>query len=97
MERKNTSIELYVIEQVKKRRTALNIVPRALSIQIGLEESFVGLVENPKNGTKYNFNHLNEIAKILKCSVSDFFPSPYLPENCISEYKILHPRPNPKK
>ena len=63
MERKNTSIELYVIEQVKKRRTALNIVPRTLSIRIGLEESFVGLVENPKNGTKYNFNHLNEIAK----------------------------------
>ena len=93
MERKNTSIELYVIEQVKKRRTALNIVPRTLSIRIGLEESFVCLVENPKNGTKYNFNHLNEIAKVLKCSVSDFFPVPHLPENCIAEYKILHPRP----
>lgn len=97
MEIKHTSIELYVIEQVKKRRIAMNIVPRTLSIKIGLEESFVGLVENPKNRTKYNFNHLNEIAKVLKCSVTDFFPSPYLPEDCIAEYKKIYPRPLPEK
>lgn len=88
MEKAQTSIELYVIEAVKKRRIAMNIVPRALSIRIGLDESYVGCVENPKLRAKYNLNHLNEIAKVLKCSVADFLPAPYMENDCIQEYKI---------
>ena len=62
MNEKLTAIELFVIEAVKKRRKIRNMTTRALSESIGLEESFVGLVENPKTRTKYNLNHLNEIA-----------------------------------
>lgn len=87
MNEKLTAIELYVTEAIKKRRKVKNISTRALSVSIGLEESFVGLVENPKTRTKYNLNHLNEIAKILDCSLADFLPPSPLPENCIKEYK----------
>ncbi|WP_298611488.1 helix-turn-helix domain-containing protein [uncultured Odoribacter sp.] len=89
MNEKLTSIETYVIDAVSKRRKECCITTRALSISIGLEESFVGLVENPKTRTKYSLNHLNEIAKILNCSLSDFFPPSPLPENCIQEYKKI--------
>ena len=47
MNEKLTAIELFVIEAVKKRRKIRNMTTRALSESIGLEESFVGLVENP--------------------------------------------------
>ena len=89
MNEKLTAIELFVIEAVKKLRKIRNMTTRALSESIGLEESFVGLVENPKTRTKYNLNHLNEIAKILNCSLADFLPSSPLPENCIKEYKEI--------
>ena len=86
MNEKLTAIELFVIEAVKNRRKIRNMSSRALSESIGLEES---LVENPKTRTKYNLNHLNEIAKILNCSLADFLPSSPLPENCIKEYKEI--------
>lgn len=64
----------------------LDINPNQLSLEIGLDRSFVGKVENLNLGNKYSSNHLHEIARVLKCKMSDFFPDPCLEEDCIEEY-----------
>ncbi|WP_325527184.1 helix-turn-helix transcriptional regulator [Chitinophaga sp.] len=69
-----TEIDLYVIGKVKERRKELNISQLALSQQLGAADSFVSNVESSKYRTKYNVRHLNELAKIFKCSPKDFWP-----------------------
>ena len=69
-----TKIEQYVIDQVKKRRMDLKISQVVLADSINVSKGFIGNVEVPKNDYKYNLNHLNEIAKVLHCSIRDFFP-----------------------
>lgn len=69
-----TPIELYVIERVREIRTQQKISQSMLGYGIGVTSGFIGQVESPKYPTKYNLNHLNEIAKFLNCSISDFFP-----------------------
>lgn len=69
-----TEIEQYVISQVRRRRMALRISQVALADSINVAKGFIGNVEVPTNDYKYNINHLNEIAKVLNCSIKDFFP-----------------------
>lgn len=45
-----------------------------LEDQLEVARGFIGKVESPKRREKYNFNHINKIAKILKCSPKDFLP-----------------------
>lgn len=96
MIRKHTTIELFIIEAVKKRRLELKINPSKLSKEIGLSRSFVRQIENLDMGNRYTVNQLNEIAKVLKCNICDFFPKPYAEEDCIEEFQIIHP-PKAKK
>lgn len=86
MDKEHTTIEIYIIEAVKKRRLELNISPTKLALEIGIVSDFVRKTERYTRGYKYNSNHLNELAKILDCSISDFYPSKYVEENCIEEY-----------
>ena len=86
MNKTHTTIELYIIEAVRKRREELKISPNKLSLEIGLARNFIKYVEDHTCGYKYNSNHLNELAKILDCSISDFYPPKYVEENCIEEY-----------
>jgi len=69
-----TKIEQYVIDRVKARRMELHISQVVLADSIDVSKGFIGNVEVPTNDYKYNINHLNEIAKVLKCSIKDFFP-----------------------
>lgn len=71
-EKPKTPIELYIIEAVKRRREELDITQEGLSYALNLSHAFVCQRETgPK---KYNTNHLNSIAKVLKCSPKDFMP-----------------------
>lgn len=69
-----TKIEQYVIDRVKEKRMEQHISQVALADNINVSKGFIGNVEVPTNDYKYNINHLNEIAKVLKCSIKDFFP-----------------------
>ena len=69
-----TPIELHVIERVRQIRTQQKVSQSMLGFGIGVSSGFIGQVESQKFPTKYNLNHLNEIAKFLNCSISDFFP-----------------------
>lgn len=69
-----SDIDLYIIEQVKKKRLEQKMSQLALSQALSAADSFVSNVESSKYRTKYNVRHLNEIAQILNCSPKDFWP-----------------------
>lgn len=75
-----TKIERYAIEQVKIRRLAMGMSQAALAAEADLSYGFIGHVESGKGRAKYNMNHLNNFALILKCSVRDFFPEAPFPK-----------------
>ncbi|WP_300104826.1 helix-turn-helix transcriptional regulator [uncultured Alistipes sp.] len=60
-----TSVDLYVIDAVRRERKAQKVSQAMLSYGIGVSRGFVGQVESPKFETKYNIQHINEIAKFL--------------------------------
>lgn len=69
-----SEIDLFVIKEIRRRRKELGYSQRYLADCLNLSRSFIGNIENPKRASKYKIEHLNEIAKILKCSIKDFFP-----------------------
>lgn len=68
------AIEKYVIEVIKKKRQENNISQAELARRLGVSLGFIGNVENHAYRAKYNLKHLNELAKIFKCSPKDFMP-----------------------
>ena len=69
-----TKIEKYIIQWVKEKREEMGYTQILLSQKLNMSDSFVGHVETPKRRAKYNFNHLNALSKIFKCSPRDFLP-----------------------
>lgn len=69
-----TKIDTYVIEQVKDKRLEKSLSQADLAFELGVSVGFIGKVESPKYTAHYNVKHLNELAKILKCSPQDFLP-----------------------
>lgn len=67
-------IEQYVIDAVRERRKKLGISQEQLAHLLGYSEGFIANIETPKRTSKFNLRHLNELAKILKCSPKDFLP-----------------------
>jgi hypothetical protein len=45
-----------------------------LATGIGVSKGMISQAESPKYNTKYNFSHINEIARYLGCSPRDFLP-----------------------
>ncbi len=74
-------LDQYTTESVCKRREALGMTKEKLSLELGLSNAFVGLVESPSRQEKYNIHHLNKLAEILKYSISDFLPLPFMKDN----------------
>ena len=70
----HTDIEEYVINEVRKKRITMGISQKELAYLLEMSVGFIGNIENPKYRAKYNLNHLNELAKIFKCSPKDFLP-----------------------
>lgn len=87
-----TAIELYVIEKVKELREARKVGQKKLSSELKLSVSYVGRAENIHSNTKYNFNHVNEIARYFNVPFAYFFPTTNLETDCIEDYLNKHPR-----
>ena len=67
-----TEVDLYVIDKVRKRREELGLSQEALAFALDYASTFISIRES---GTKkYNVDHLNKLAKVLKCSPCDFLP-----------------------
>ena len=69
-----TKIDLYVIERVKEKRNEKGISQAEIANELGVSVGFIGKVESNKYPTHYNIRHLNDLAKILKCSPQEFLP-----------------------
>ncbi len=69
-----SKIDQYVINQVKDKRVERNLSQADLAYELGMSVGFIGKVESTKYPSHYNIKHLNDLAKILKCSPQDFLP-----------------------
>lgn len=69
-----SKIDLYVIARVREKRTEKNLSQADLAYELGMSVGFIGKVESSKYSSHYNLKHLNDLARILKCSPQDFLP-----------------------
>lgn len=69
-----SKVDQYVISRVKDKRVEKNLSQADLAYELGMSVGFIGKVESTKYSSHYNLKHLNDLAKILKCSPQDFLP-----------------------
>lgn len=69
-----SKIELFTIQKVKELREKKDISQRYLADCMNVSHSFIQQIEDPSTNTAYNLDHLNDISKILNCSIKDFMP-----------------------
>jgi transcriptional regulator with XRE-family HTH domain len=69
-----SKIDIYVINKVRERRIELNMSQADLAYELDMSVGFIGKIESNNYRSHYNLNHINELAKILKCSPQDFIP-----------------------
>lgn len=67
-------IEQYVIDKVREMRIAKGISQRELADLLDISNGFIGMAESTKKRAKYNLQHINDIAKVFKCSPKDLLP-----------------------
>jgi len=77
---KKTNIEQYIINKIKEIRISKGFSQEDIASALNTTRGFVGQIESPNYSAKYNLNHLNILARELKCSPKDF-----LPEKPVSE------------
>lgn len=70
----NTKIDWYIINRVKEMRIEHGLEQDDIAIHLNVSNGFIGHVESPNQRAKYNNVHLNELAKLFKCSPKDFMP-----------------------
>lgn len=69
-----TPIDQYVIDAVRKERRAQKISQAMLATGIGVSKGMISQAESPKYNTKYNFSHINEIARYPGLFAAGFPP-----------------------
>lgn len=69
-----TAIEQYVIDTVRKMRQEAGLSQVDIAVLLETSEGFIGDIESTSRNAKYSIRHLNELAKIFKCSPRDFLP-----------------------
>jgi transcriptional regulator with XRE-family HTH domain len=65
-------IDWFIINQVRELRQSNGLSQDDISIHLNLSKGFIGQIESPNYIAKYNTGHLNELAKLFKCSPKDF-------------------------
>jgi transcriptional regulator with XRE-family HTH domain len=69
-----TKIDWYIISKVKDIRLEKGLEQDDVAIHLSVSNGFIGQIESPNFRAKYNTSHLNELAKLFKCSPKDFMP-----------------------
>ena len=69
-----SAIETFVINKVREMREKEHLSQSELAVKLNVSNGFIGQAESSKSPTKYNLNHLNQLAIIFKCSLKDFMP-----------------------
>ncbi|PWN64184.1 helix-turn-helix domain-containing protein [Chryseobacterium viscerum] len=79
MESELSPIEQYVVDYVIRLRIAKDLTQADIGVIINTKGSFVSNVENIKNRSKYNLDHINALADHFDLSPGDFLPKKALP------------------
>ena len=74
MDHPKSKIDLFIVNKVREMRLSRDITQEGLAFHLGLSVGFIGHIESPHFRAKYNAIHLNELAKLFKCSPKDFWP-----------------------
>jgi transcriptional regulator with XRE-family HTH domain len=69
-----SKVDLYVINKVKEMRLERSLSQAEIAYELDMSVGFIGKVESSNYPAHYNIKHLNDLAKILKCSPQDFLP-----------------------
>ncbi len=69
-----SKIDQFTIKKVKERRIELGYSQADLSYELDVSATYVGQVESDRYKTRYSLDRLNQLARILKCSIHDFLP-----------------------
>jgi transcriptional regulator with XRE-family HTH domain len=69
-----SKIDWYIVSRVREIRLEQNITQEQIAVYLGVSKGFLGHIESPKFLAKYNTTHLNQLAKVFKCSPRDFWP-----------------------
>lgn len=69
-----SALDLYVTEEIRKKRVDSGLSQSALSVEMGFSDKLVGNIENPSLPAKYSIRHVNLAAKYFKCNLIDFLP-----------------------
>lgn len=69
-----TKIDWFIICKVKELRLQNGLEQDDIAIHLNVSNGFIGQIESPNFIAKYNTGHLNELAKLFKCSPKDFMP-----------------------
>ena len=69
-----SKIEMYVVQKVKEHREDADMSIRYFADCLNVSHTFIIEIEKQETKAAYNLDHLNEIAKILKCSLWDLIP-----------------------
>lgn len=81
-----TPLEEYILKIIVDKMNEKGITATELSLSMNKNAGFISRLLNPKERQKVNMFHVNIIARVLRCKMSDFFPDPYI-EYDESKYK----------
>lgn len=70
-----SGIEQYIVDYIIKLRVNKNLNQADIGFVIGVTQSFIANVENPRKRAKYNINHINKLADHFGLSPKDFMPA----------------------
>lgn len=76
---KKSKIEQFVINKIKEIRIDKGFSQEDIASILDTSRGFVGQIESPNSTSKYNINHLNQLAIEFGVSPKEFFPEqPFL-------------------
>jgi DNA-binding XRE family transcriptional regulator len=67
-------IDRYIVGKVRELRMELGLSQVDIAVHLDVSEGFIGQIESPNHRAKYKTLHLNDLAKLFKCSPKDFWP-----------------------
>ena len=69
-----SKIDWHIINTVRQMRLDKGLSQDDIALHLDLSKGYIGHIESPHFIAKYNTGHLNELAKLFKCSPKDFMP-----------------------
>jgi len=79
---KKSKFEIAIVDNVKAVRTKNGLTQDDIAAFLNVTRGFIGQIESPNSASKYNFDHLNTLAREMNCSPKDF-----MPERAVAEGK----------